>query len=45
MFASGFLAQTTSIFFTPFTWSMRFAFFVAMLGALVLLIVWQTRDL
>jgi hypothetical protein len=44
-FAAGFLAQATSIFVTPFTWWMRFTFFAVMLGALVLLIVWQTRDL
>jgi preprotein translocase subunit SecG len=44
-FAAGFLAQATSIFVTPFTWWMRFTFFAVMLGALVLLIVWQTREL
>jgi hypothetical protein len=45
VFAAGFLAQATSIFVTPFTWWMRFTFFTVMLGALVLLIVWQTREL
>lgn len=45
VFAAGFLAQATSIFVTPFTWWMRFTFFAVMLGALVLLIVWQTREL
>jgi hypothetical protein len=45
VFAAGFLAQVTSIFVTPITWWMRFTFFAVMLGALVLLIVWQTREL
>lgn len=45
VFAAGFLAQVTSIFVTPVTWWMRFTFFAVMLGALVLLIVWQTREL
>ena len=45
VFAAGFLAQVTSIFVTPVTWWMRFTFFTVMLGALVLLIVWQTREL
>ena len=45
IFAAGFLAQATSIFITPFTWWLRFGFFGTLIGAYVLLIVWQTREL
>ena len=45
VFAAGFLTQATSIFVTPFTWWLRFAFFLALFGAYVVLIVWQTREL
>jgi uncharacterized membrane protein len=45
VFAAGFLAQATSIFVTPFTWWLRFGFFGTLIGAYVLLIVWQTREL
>jgi hypothetical protein len=44
-FVSAFLAQATSIFVTPFTWSLRFIFFLALVGSFLLLIVWQTREL
>ena len=45
VFASGFLAQMTSIFVTPFTWPMRFGFFAALIGALVAMIAWQLRGI
>jgi hypothetical protein len=35
IFAAGFLAQLTSIFITPFTWWMRFAFFGILIGTYV----------
>jgi hypothetical protein len=45
IFAAGFLAQMTSIFISPFTWWLRFAFFGTLIGSYVLLFVWQTKDL
>jgi hypothetical protein len=45
IFAAGFLAQMTSIFISPFTWWLRFAFFATLIGSYVLLFVWQTNDL
>jgi hypothetical protein len=45
IFAAGFLAQLTSIFIGPFTWWLRFGFFGALVGAFVLLAVWQAKDL
>jgi uncharacterized membrane protein YeaQ/YmgE (transglycosylase-associated protein family) len=45
VFAAGFLTQATSIFVTPYTWWLRFAFFLTLIGAYVVLIVWQTREL
>jgi hypothetical protein len=45
VFASGFAAQVTSIFITPFTWMMRFGFFFALLGALGAIIRSQLKQL
>jgi hypothetical protein len=42
---AAFLAQATSIFVTPFTWPLRFGFFLVLLGSLVSLIAWQTKEL
>jgi hypothetical protein len=39
------MAEMTSIFVTPFPWLMRFGFFCALVGGLMLLIVWQTKEL
>jgi hypothetical protein len=38
LFAAGFLAQLTSIFITPYTWWLRFAFFAVLIGAYLKLI-------
>jgi hypothetical protein len=35
----------TSIFITPFTWWLRFAFFGTLIGSYVFLFVTQTNDL
>jgi hypothetical protein len=45
LFLSAFLAQATSIFVTPFTWWLRFIFFLTLVGSLLLLVVWQTKEL
>jgi hypothetical protein len=45
VFVSGFLAQVTSMFVTPFTWPMRFGFFLILIGAYVLFIARQARHL
>jgi hypothetical protein len=45
IFAAGFLAQMTSIFITPFTWWLRFAFFATLIGSYVFLFFTQTKDL
>jgi hypothetical protein len=45
IFASGFMVQATSIFVTPFTWPLRFVFFLALIGGFVLMISWQTKEL
>ncbi|HEY5058172.1 MAG TPA: hypothetical protein VII51_04060 [Gaiellaceae bacterium] len=45
LFLSGFLAEVTSIFVTPFTWWMRFGFFLTLIGAYVLFITRQARHL
>ncbi|HJX48405.1 MAG TPA: hypothetical protein VJ375_11190 [Gaiellaceae bacterium] len=43
--ASAFLAQATSIFVTPFTWPLRFGFFVTLLGVLVFFLPSPAREL
>lgn len=45
VFASGFLAQVTSMFVTPFTRPMRFGFFLILIGAYILFIARQARHL
>jgi hypothetical protein len=45
IFASGFMSQATSIFVIPFTWPLRFVFFLALVGAFVMMIGWQTKEL
>lgn len=45
LFLSAFLTQATSIFVTPFTWWMRFLFFLTLAGSCLLLLVWQTKEL
>ncbi len=45
VFASAFLAQVTSVAVTPFTWWMRFVFFLALIGAYVAFIARQLRHL
>jgi hypothetical protein len=42
--AAGVLAQATSIFVTPFSWWLRFAFFAVLIGAIVAMSAWQIRD-
>ena len=43
--ASAFLAQATSIFVTPFTWPLRFGFFVTLLSVLVFFLPSPAREL
>jgi hypothetical protein len=45
IFAAGFFAQMTSIFISPFTWWLRFAFFATLIGSYVFLFFTQTKDL
>jgi hypothetical protein len=42
---SAFLAQATSIFVTPFTWPLRFGFFLVLVATLMLLLAWQPKEL
>jgi hypothetical protein len=45
LFTAAFAAQVTSIFITPFTWPLRFGFFVALFGGFGALTRTQLRDL
>jgi len=45
LLGAAFMAQATSIFVTPFTWPLRFVFFLSLIGGLGLMIRWQMKGL